>query len=332
MTIGPPSPREGPPAPAVHGARISNLRIRHLQLLDAIGRQQSLTVAAASVGTSQPRATNMLREMEDAFGSRLLDRSPRGVRLNAAGAIALERLRIALGALDAVQHALRGGQDRPILRIGVLPLVGSDRLSRVAAQMQADPASPRIVLRVGTVGALLDLLAAGEVDCAICGLDAGRSTPPSRTPLRTIRLWEERNLFVASRGNPITRKRRVSLQESLRHPWLLMPARSANRQALERIYLRAGLLPPEAAVEAETPQMAVTYIACSSLLAMVPQTAVTQAPDRLGLVRLDCKPEAAWIHLITLRDVSPLPAVEVLAQRLIDAAAPTRGAPASEPR
>jgi DNA-binding transcriptional LysR family regulator len=306
--------------------RIGRLRVRHLQLLDAIGRHQSLTVAAASVGTSQPRATNMLRELEDAFGCRLLDRSPRGVRLNAAGATALERLRIALGALDAAQQSLQSGQGQPLVRLGVLPLVGSDKLSQVVADLQSANALPRLVLRVGTVGELLALLVAGEVDGVICGLDAGRPAPDAGARLHVVNLWEERNLVVAARDNPVTRKRSLSLQNSLQHPWLLMPPHSANRQALERMFLRAGLAPPVPAIETETPQMAVAYVARGKLLALVPETAVAQAAAAIRPVRMDCDLASTWINLITLRDVPRLPFVEELAERLIRVSGEPRSA------
>jgi DNA-binding transcriptional LysR family regulator len=289
-----------------------------LQLLESLGNQPSLTAAAASVGTSQPRATNMLQEIESAFGCRLLDRSPRGVRLNVEGRLVTERLRIALGALDAAQQTLRGVRARALVRVGVLPLVGSDRLSRLVARLQADEAMPRLVLRVATVGELLAMVLAGEVDCAICGLDAGGLEPDASARLHAVNLWEERNLIVAARDNQLTRKRRVSLAELLHHPWLMMPPRSANRQALERMFLRAGLTPPEPTVETETPQMAITYVAGSQMLALVPQTAAAQAEGRVRPIRMEAELAPSWINLVTLRDVPCLPFVEAMAVSLRD--------------
>lgn len=300
--------------------RLGHLRVRHLQLLDAIERHRSLSAAAGPIGISQPRATHMLRELEDAFGRTLLERSSRGVRLNAAGATVLERLRIALAALGAAQRSLAGGADKPIVRIGVLPLVGSDKLARVVARLQAQEALPRLVLRVGTVGELLALLVAGDVDCMICGLDASPSKSFAGARLRAVKLWEERNLVVAAKTNPVTRKRKLPLEESLQHPWLLMPARSANRQALERLFLRAGLAPPQPQMEAESPQMGLMFVAGSRMLALVPETGYLQAKDQVSPVRLDGQVPSTWINLITLRDVPTLPFVDALGGHLKEAA------------
>ncbi len=303
------------------GVRLSRLRVRHLELLDVIEKQGSLSAAAGHIGISQPRATNMLRELEEAFGCALLERSSRGARLNAAGATALERLRVSLGALQAAHRSLLGGANKPVVRIGVLPLVGTDKLARVVSALQASGELPRLVLRSGTVSALLDLLIAGEVDCVISGLDTGGSTPFAGARLQAINLWEERNMVVGAKANPLTRKRKISLLESLQHPWLLMPARSASRQALERMFLRAGLAPPQPLMETDTPQMGLAYVAGSRMLALIPETAYLQAKDRVSRVRLDVEFPSTWINLITLRDVPTLPFVDGLASRLKAAAA-----------
>ncbi len=318
MASQPSQQTAGPAGSARLPSRLSRLRVRHLELLDVIAKQGSLSAAAGCVGISQPRATLMLRELEEAFGCALLERSPRGVRLNAAGATALERLRISLGALQAAHRSLAGGASKPVVRIGVLPLVGTDKLARVVSALQAGDELPRLVLRSGTVSALLELLVAGEVDCVISGLDTGGASPVVGARLQAINLWEERNMVVAAKTNPITRKPKISLHESLQHPWLLMPARSASRQALERMFLRAGLTPPQPLMETDTPQMGLVYVASSRMLSLIPETAYLQAKDRVSRVRLDVEFPSTWINLITLRDVPTLPFVEGLASRLVD--------------
>lgn len=302
--------------PAGLSPRIGRLQLRHLQLLDRIERLGSLSAAAAGIGVSQPRATNMLREMESALGCALLERSSRGARINAAGTIALERLRIALGAIDAAQSALRNGKQRQLVRIGVLPVVGIDRISRAIGELEADDTLPQLLLRVGIVGELLALLEAGEVDCIVCGLDAGRPLSSASERLRTVSLWEEGLMVVAAKSNPIVRKRTMSLEALLQQPWLMMTRKSANRQSLERMFLQAGLTPPQPQVEAESPHIAVAVVAASRMIALVPESAYRQAADRVAPLRLDFRFQPTRVNLITLRDVPALPVVEQLAQRL----------------
>jgi len=313
-------PPSGEPAEApALSARIGRLSVRHLQLLDQIEKRGSLSAAATGVGVSQPRATHMLRDIEGALGCVLLDRTSRGARLNTAGSIALERLRIALGAMDATQTALRNRSPKLLVRIGVLPLVGIDRLSHVVAGLEADGTLPRVILRVGNVRELLRLLEAGEVDCVISSLDITGSAPATRARLQACKLWEEHLMVVAARSNPIVRKRNLSLEQLLQHPWALMAGKSANRQALERMFLQAGLQPPEPQVETESPHICLAMVACSRMIALVPESAWRQAADRVSPVRLNFRFQPTWNHLITLGDVPVLPFVEQLAQRLIEA-------------
>ncbi|MBU1360304.1 MAG: LysR family transcriptional regulator [Gammaproteobacteria bacterium] len=321
-----PKPKPKPPAtapataeesaPSSHGFRIARLRVRHLQLLDRIDKTGSLSAAAASLHVSQPRATNMLRELEEALGCLLLERSSRGTRLNEAGTIALDRLRIALGALDAAETALRNRTPRVIVRIGVLPLVGTDRLCRVIAELEADGVLPQVILRVGTVGELLSMLHAGEVDAVISSLDTSRPATPAGDRLRVVKLWEEHLRVVAAKANPLARKRKVSLEDLLQHPWVLMAGRSANRQGLERLFLQAGLHPPEPQVETESPHICLAMVAATRMIALVPDSAYRLAADRVSEVKLDGRFPSTWTHFITLGDVPMLPHVEQLARRL----------------
>jgi DNA-binding transcriptional LysR family regulator len=198
----------------------------------------------------------------------------------------------------------------------VLPLVGTERLCRVITELDADDTLPQLMLRVGTVGELLALLEAGEVDCVICGLDARRPGQPKVDHLRKFKLWQEDLLVVAAKTNPITRRRSVPLEELLLHPWLLMAGRSTNRQSLERMFLQAGLSPPEAQVETESPHICLAIVASSRMIALVPESAYRQAAERVKPVRLDFKFQPTWINLIMPGEVPTLPFVEQLAQRL----------------
>lgn len=70
------------------GAR---LKMRHLVLLLQIQQHGSLTRVAEHMASSQPAVTNALSELESMFGTPLFERSSRGMRPTALGAVVLER-------------------------------------------------------------------------------------------------------------------------------------------------------------------------------------------------------------------------------------------------
>lgn len=302
------------------GMRMGNLRIRHLQLLDQIDKRGSLSAAAASIGVSQPRSTVMLRELEHAAGRLLLDRSPKGGTLNAAGRVAISRLRVALGSLETFQQSMHDVEPRPLLRIGVPPVLGSDTLCNAIAGLQEEGRLPQISMRTGNIGMLMALLLEGDVDCVLSSLDSGGPSQHLEQRLHITPLWEERFHVVAARAHPIVRKRRVTLKESLLQPWVMMPTASANRQALERMFLTAGYPPPQPAVETESPHIALALVRRSRMLSLVAESAYRQSEGMLGLVRLEKQFHPARINLITLVDTPRLPVVDAFAGGLQQAA------------
>ena len=72
------------------------LRFRDLQVFFAVVQCGSMLKAATELGVTQPAVSEVIADLEDAFGVRLLDRSPRGrcqrsmvVRCSYAGSLPL---------------------------------------------------------------------------------------------------------------------------------------------------------------------------------------------------------------------------------------------------
>jgi len=75
---------------------VRRLRLRHLELLVALGEAGTMRAAADRLHLSQPAISKMLLETEDALGARLFERSRQGVHPTPAGAAAcLARFRMA---------------------------------------------------------------------------------------------------------------------------------------------------------------------------------------------------------------------------------------------
>ncbi len=292
---------------------MERLRLRHLRLLDLIATQGSLSAAADALGVSQPGATKMLQEIEAAFGCELVERTVKGGRLTAAGLHTLDRLRIALQALGSARVALASRPDLPLVRLGILPLVGIQALSHVVGTLQAESQLPRIQVLQSTVEGLWAALSEGRVDCAVGAME-NLEQIGAFDKFRVTPLWEEPLVIVCAADHPLPRRRQLSLQQIRDQDWVSMPKGTSNRRALEALFLREGLEPPAARIETESFHIALSLVADSRLLTSVPHSAYHQYRARLRLVPLPRMLDSRSLVFIRLADVPMMPAVEQVAQ------------------
>lgn len=311
---------EGSSIPPVPAHRIERLKVRHFRLLDLVARRGSLSAAAEALRISQPGATKLLHELESALGLPLVERNARGGQLNPQGRHVLDRLRVALGAVDAATTALDNGPELPLVRLGLLPLVGLDALSRVVADLSQAGQLPRLALQLGTVEQLVRLLREAEVD-GVVGVLGGDVTPQMLEPFHITPLWSQSTVVVAASGHPLARRRQVPLQDLQGHDWVLMPRESASRKAFDRAFLAAGLVPPPARIETESFHIAMGLVAHTGLLAVVPIGAFRQQAATLRQVRIVPAFPPSTVVMLTHRGPAPeLPALALLREAFLRAA------------
>ncbi|MFJ4289032.1 LysR family transcriptional regulator [Cupriavidus sp. NPDC089707] len=297
--------------------RIDRLRIRHLRLLDLVARSGSLTAAGEALHISQPAVTKMLQELEHAFGCKLVERTTRGGRLTAAGERALERLRVVLGAIDAAGEALQARPEVPLVRLGMLPLVGVDVLPRVVALLRGQGTLPRLAVREHTVGGLTALLCNGELDCIVGRLQK-EEADTLKAQVRITALRDEYLAVVCAAGHPLARRRQVALADLLDQPWILPPRGTHTRDVFEQPFLDSGQLPPVPHIESSSFHSNLAMAAASGFLTVAPSSALAayKAMSNVQEVRLRTPFASGRLVFITPAEVAMPPAVAVLKKAL----------------
>jgi DNA-binding transcriptional LysR family regulator len=143
-----------------------------VQAFVRIAELGSFTRAAEAMRTTQAAVSLKLKRLEERFGCRLIERTPRYVQLSAQGAAFLEHARELLAVHDRALAVFAGARQR--LTIGISDHVAGPELPALIARMNVHP-QLLIEIRIGSSGDLLQSFDRRELDTVIVRLEAGRS-------------------------------------------------------------------------------------------------------------------------------------------------------------
>lgn len=227
--------------------------IEELRTLCAAAELGSLGRAAVRLRTSQPALSKRLANLEAVAGARLLERSPRGVKLTPAGRRLYEEAHRLLAQSDRVTEVLAG-----IARAG-----GPVRLA--ASHSATDALVARALAHLNDRGALAvelvsanssvvrDLVADTRADL---GVAASR---PNRTPypgVRELPLAADEVICAVPATHRWARHGHVSLEEFLATPMVVRDPSSNARWTVDSLLRERELEPAPPLVEAATPDAA----------------------------------------------------------------------------
>jgi DNA-binding transcriptional LysR family regulator len=148
------------------------LDIATVQAFLLVAELQSFTRAAEALGTTQAAVSMKLQRLEAVLGKRLVERSPRAVRLTAEGAVFLENAHALMAAHD---RALSGhGPARQELSLGISDHVAGAELVPLLEKLHAVSAALALAVTIGFSRTLLDAYDAGELDAVIVRQEGSR--------------------------------------------------------------------------------------------------------------------------------------------------------------
>jgi molybdate transport repressor ModE-like protein len=208
-----------------------------LELLLAVVRLGSVGRAAAELGVTQPAASARIRSMERQVGVPLLERSPRGSRPTAAGALVAEWALQVIGAAEALDAGLGALRER---RDGQLRVVASLTVAEylmpgwLLALREVRPETAA-TLRTANSATVAEHVLAGLADL---GFVEGAKVPPGLgcAVVATDRLV----VVVAPRHRWGRRRAGVTARELAGTPLILREEGSGTREVLDRALAAHG--------------------------------------------------------------------------------------------
>src|SRR5262245_3126425 len=285
------------------------LKLRHLNVLQAVAEQGSMAKAAGKLAISQPVVSKAIADLEHTLGVHLLERGPRGVEPTVYGRALLKRsvaifddLRASVSELEFLADPTAGE-----LRIGGTESMGTslvpaiiDRFSRRCPRVAFDVvlADPQTLQERDLRGRRVDLVVGQLV------------TPGSDGDLDVTVLYRDSLHVVSGIENPWAHRRKIALSDLVDERWCLpRPTHPVGPMVIDA-FRRSGLRPPQNIVTAPSAQFTSSLIARGQFLGVLGSVFLdTQVPwVPLKVLPVELGIPARPISIVTLknRTLSPV--------------------------
>ena len=309
----------------------ARLKARHLALLVAIAEHRSLRRAAQEIAVTQPAATRMLADLEDALGVRLFDRVAWGMQATPYGDTLIRYARGVLTDLseahDEIVALASGAKGK--LRVGSVTGAVPRLLAPALRAVREGRPGLKVFVLVNTSDVLVSALRQGTLDVAIGQLPA--DADPAEFAVEPLR--GEPLCVVARAGHPLARAKAVDAKSLAGVTWILHPPDSAMRASVTAMLARARLTLPGDVVETVSIVATLALLQGSDAVSVLPVDLADYYGEYGLLARLNLQLPAggSMTELLTRRNRQLAPAAQdfVAALRIVATSARPR---AGEPR
>lgn len=263
------------------------MELRHLRYFVAVAEEEHMTRAAQRLGMAQPPLSSQIRDLEHELGVSLFDRSPRSIRLNAAGRVFLQEARQLLNQADQailrVRQAAKG-------ELGCLAIGYTSSASlhpSVAHVIRAFHAAyPLIALETqeNTTRDLFEAVATEALDAVFV-----RATARRYPMLKSVVLCQEPMVVALPKEHRLAKKRGAIGLSALADEGFVLYRRADGpgvQDVLLAAFTAAGIKPK---VVADVPRLlsAVTWVAAGRGITIVPEVLQSLHRDSVSYRPLD---------------------------------------------
>lgn len=211
-----------------------------MRSLLAVADTGAIGAAAETLHLSQPALSRRIRQLEEDFGTELVERSGRGIALTETGRLVVNEARVLIERFEHLKEDVRRRDrlDAGVVRIGggatavsyVLPdAIGTFRRGHPHVLFEVREAGSREIEQAVRQESL-------ELGLVTSGLEAGQDADFTVQPLLTDRI-----VLVAGKGHPLAQKRRITAAQLEGLGLIGFEAGTAIRSLIDGALRRAGV-------------------------------------------------------------------------------------------
>jgi DNA-binding transcriptional LysR family regulator len=212
------------------------IEFRHLETFCRVADLKSFSKAADDLFLTQPTVSGHILSLEQFLSLRLFDRASREIRLTKSGEVfreyaskILSLRKDLLNALSEFSQGIRGE-----LSLGTSTIPGEYLLPGLIGDFKREHPSFVISLKIADTKEVIQFVLQDHVEFGIIG---ARLNHPS---LHYEKFEEDEIVIVAPTGHPLTRNKKVTLDQLLKEPWIIREEGSGTRIAVEKALRRKG--------------------------------------------------------------------------------------------
>jgi DNA-binding transcriptional LysR family regulator len=304
------------------------LDTHRLRLLREFAERGTIAATAAALGYTPSAVSQQLAALERESGAVLLDRTARTAELTDAGRRLVEHAERILAMVEAAEADLSSAGPTGRVTVTAFPTAAVAFGPALVRRVRAHPGLS-LLLRETQREEGLRLVRSGEADVALIADWSGRLTRPGpgradageeAGVLRFYRLLRDPVVLVLPRGHPFADPAKpVDLDELRDEPWLAAPIGEPSRQAVDRLLVGAGGMPP-APWEFEGLSTILSLVARGIGIAALPRLTLAAGDRRVAVRELPGTAQARDVCAVARASSVRRPSVAVILAALDSAA------------
>ncbi len=298
--------------------------LRDLHILFAVVQHGSMAKAAVPLGLTQSAVSQSIAALEHALGTRLLDRTSRGVEPTIYGNALLRRGRVAFDELRLGVKEIEFLADPTVgeVRIGCSESISAGILPTIIERLSQR--YPRVVFEVSPSNAFrmeFPELHERRVDVVLAILAVPLAGNLAEE-LKAEVLFNDRICLAVGRQSPWARRRRIDFVDLADAPWIMPPSGAPSEAAVAEAFRVRGLPAPRVTVKTLSLQLRNLLSRSGRFVAVLPASTLKLNADIFGLkmlpIELPLPPQQ--VIIVTLKNRMLSPTVELFIECARDVA------------
>ena len=281
--------------------------LRDLQMLVSLSRTRNFSRSALDCNISQPAFSTRIRKLEERLNLPLVRRGNSFQGFTTEGEVVLKWARKLLADQEGMRQeiAALGNDLNGTLSLGVIP-TAMPFAARVSVKLREEHPNISIEIYSESTQRIAQKINDFSIDAGILYYDGGdRDT--------TVKLYEERYVFIAPKALITSNKKEITWAEVSQIPICLLTPNMKNRQLIDEHFLDLEIS-PKIVTEASDFTAVLAQVAGGNAATIAPVSVAETFLDLKSTVQLDLThPVMTHSVGLSIKDQSPmLPMIEAL--------------------